>query len=88
MAVIGSSAQYYNFVNCSFFSFSLFFLPFCCTNHSAAAAAAAAAMMGATVGQPPQLAAVSPLGALAGGPGGPQMMATPFGMLSTAPRFR
>ena len=44
-------------------------------------------MMGATGGHAPPMSTVN-LGALAGGPGGPQMMATPFGMLSTAPRFR
>lgn len=47
----------------------------------------AAAMMGATGGQTQPMSAVN-LGALAGGTGGPQMMATPFGMLGTAPRFR
>ena len=44
-------------------------------------------MVGATGTQAPPMSAVN-LGALAGGPGGPQMMATPWGMLSTAPRFR
>jgi len=52
-----------------------------------AAAAMAAAMMGATGGQAQQMSAVN-LGALAGGAGGHQMMATPYGMLGTAPRFR
>jgi len=47
----------------------------------------AAAMMGATGGQAQQMSAVN-LGALAGGAGGHQMMATPYGMLGTAPRFR
>jgi len=68
------------------FSLSLFSLYFCSTNESAAAAMAAA-MMGATGGQAQQMSAVN-LGALAGGAGGHQMMATPYGMLGTAPRFR
>ena len=72
--------------NCSLF-FLFFPLYFCSTNESAAAAVAAAAMLGATGGQAQQMSAVN-IGALAGGAGGPQMMATPFGMLSTAPRFR
>ena len=71
--------------NCCLFSFS-FPLYFCSTNESAAAAVAAAAMLGATGGQAQPMSAVN-LGALAGGAGGPQMMATPFGMLGTAPRF-
>jgi len=86
MAVIGSSAHFYIFL-IVVFSLSLFPLYFCSTNEPAAAAVAAAAMLGATGGQAQPMSAVN-LGALAGGAGGPQMMATPFGMLSTAPRFR
>jgi len=86
MAVIGSSARFYIFL-IVVFSLSLFPLYFCSTNESAAAAVAAAAMLGATGGQAQPMSAVN-LGALAGGAGGPQMMATPFGMLGTAPRFR
>ena len=44
-------------------------------------------MMGATGAQPQPMSAVN-LGALAGSAGGPQMMATHFGMLGAAPRFR
>jgi len=54
--------------------------------HPAAAAVAAAAMLGATGGQVQPMAVN--IGALGGGAGGPQMMATPFGMIGTAPRFR
>jgi len=48
---------------------------------------AAAAMLGATGGQVQPMSAVN-IGALSGGAGAPQMMATPFGMIGTAPRFR
>ena len=74
--------------NFSFFSLSLFLLYLCPTNETAAAAQlAAAAMFGATGGQVQPMSAVN-IGALGGGAGGPQMMATPFGMIGTAPRFR
>lgn len=68
------------------FSLSLFLLCLCPTNEIAAAAVAAAAMLGATGGQVQPMAVN--IGALGGGAGGPQMMATPFGMIGTAPRFR
>jgi len=72
----------------SLFSLSLFLLYLCPTNETTAAAAmAAAAMLGATGGQVQPMSAVN-IGALSGGGGGPQMMASPFGMIGTAPRFR
>ena len=80
--------QLYLIYSNSLFSLSLFLLYLCPTNETTAAAAmAAAAMLGATGGQVQPMSAVN-IGALSGGGGGPQMMASPFGMIGTAPRFR